>query len=208
MTKTKEYTKKSLIVLLGMLFMGIGINLILYANIGADPFTTGVMGVFSAINRVGTYSFGTAQIIINVVFITIAFLLNKRKIGFGTLISALVIGVFIDFWKPIITGGLPAEPTFLLSLILLIAGVLIVSTGIAIYVSPDFGLGAGEILPMILSEKTGWKFRYLKIAGDLIFFLIGISLGAVYGVGTIIGLVLMGPTIHFLLPYAKKLFHV
>jgi len=208
MTKTKEYIKKSLIVLLGMLFMAIGINLILYANIGADPFTTGVMGVFSAINRVGTYSFGTAQIIINVVFITIAFLLNKRKIGFGTLISALVIGVFIDFWKPIITGGLPVEPTFLFSLILLIAGVLIVSTGIAIYVSPDFGLGAGEILPMILSEKTGWKFRYLKIAGDLIFFLIGISLGAVYGVGTIIGLVLMGPTIHFLLPYAKKLFHV
>ena len=208
MTKTKEYAKKSLIVLLGMFFMAIGINLILYANIGADPFTTGVMGVFAAINRVGTYTFGTAQIIINVAFISIAFVLNKKKIGFGTLISALVIGVFIDFWKPILLALLPAAPTFILSLVVLVMGLLIVSTGIAIYVSPDFGLGAGEILPMIISEKTGWKFRYVKIAGDLLFFLIGISLGAVYGVGTIIGLVLMGPLIHFLLPYAKKIFRV
>ena len=206
MIKNKEYVKKSLVVFLGMIFMGLGINLIVYANIGADPFTTGVMGIFIGINKFGSFTFGTAQVLMNIIFISLAFILNKKKIGIGTLISAFAVGITVDLWKPVLLQFLPAEPTFVLSLVVLLLGALTVSTGIAIYVSPDFGLGAGEILPMILSEKTGWKFKYLKIANDLLFFLFGVALGAVYGVGTIISLVLMGPVIHHLLPHMKKIF--
>lgn len=206
MNKTKEYVRKSLVVFLGMIFMGLGINFIVYANIGADPFTTGVMGIFAAINRFGDYSFGTAQVIMNIVFISIAFFLNKKKIGFGTVISAFTIGITVDLWKRILFAYLPLDPSFAQSIFLLVLGALIVSTGIAIYVSPDFGLGAGEIIPMIISEKTGWKFKYLKIANDLIFFMAGVAMGAVYGIGTIISLSFMGPTIHFLIPHMKKIF--
>ncbi|MBK5246854.1 MAG: YitT family protein [Peptostreptococcaceae bacterium] len=207
MSKYQIYIKKSLIVFLGMVFLGLGINLIIYANIGVDPFTTGAMGVFKLINKYGDYTFGNAQIVINVVFLTIAFFLNKRKIGYGTLISAVVIGFSVDLWKIALVASFPAEINFISSLLILILGCIVIGTGIAIYISPDFGLGAGEILPMIASEKTGWKFKYLKIAGDLIFFLIGVSLGAAYGVGTIISLVLIGPIAHQLLPYVKRIFN-
>ncbi len=206
MNRYKIYIKKSLIVFLGMVFMGLGINLIIYANIGVDPFTTGAMGVFRLINKYGEYTFGNAQIVINVVFLTIAFFLNKKKIGYGTLISAVVIGFSVDLWKIVLIASLPSEFSFMSSLLILIIGCCVIGTGIAIYISPDFGLGAGEILPMIASEKTGWKFKYLKISGDFIFFLIGISLGAPYGVGTIISLVLIGPIAALILPLAKKVF--
>ena len=205
MSKYQIYIKKSLIVFLGMVFMGLGINLIIYANIGVDPFTTGAMGVFKLINKYGEFTFGNAQIVINVVFLTIAFFLNRKKIGYGTLISAVVIGFSVDLWKIILVSSFPAEINFIPSLLILILGCFVIGPGIAIYISPDFGLGAGEILPMIASEKTGWKFKYLKIVGDLIFFLIGVSLGAVYGVGTIISLVLIGPIAHQLLPHMKRL---
>src|SRR5665648_261735 len=102
MSKYQIYIKKSLIVFLGMIFMGLGINLILYANIGVDPFTTGAMGVYKLINKYGDYTFGNAQIVINVIFLTIAFFLNKKKIGYGTLISAVVIGFSVDLWKIIL----------------------------------------------------------------------------------------------------------
>jgi len=207
MSKYRIYIKKSLIVFLGMIFMGLGINLILYANIGVDPFTTGAMGVFKLINKYGDYTFGNAQVVINVVFLTIAFFLNKKKIGYGTLISAVVIGFSIDLWKVILVASFPAEISFFASLLILVLGCFVIGMGIAIYISPDFGLGAGEILPMIASEKTGWKFKYLKIVGDLIFFLIGVSLGAIYGVGTIISLVLIGPIAHQLLPHVKRIFN-
>lgn len=193
-------------VLLGMVFMGCGINLMVYADIGADPFTTGVMGIFNAVNRFGTFSFGTAQVLMNILFITAGFLFNRKKIGLGTLLSAFAVGVAVDAWKPILSMVLPEDPTFFLRLLILLAGALVVSTGIATYISPDFGMGAGEILPIILAEKTGWKFRYLKIGNDLLCFIIGVSLGAVYGVGTIICLVIMGPIIHFLMPHMKKLY--
>ncbi|HZK88226.1 MAG TPA: YitT family protein, partial [Anaerovoracaceae bacterium] len=162
MSKYRIYIKKSLIVFLGMIFMGLGINLILYANIGVDPFTTGAMGVFKLINKYGDYTFGNAQVVINVVFLTIAFFLNKKKIGYGTLISAVVIGFSIDLWKVILVASFPAEISSFASLLILVLGCFVIGMGIAIYISPDFGLGAGEILPMIASEKTGWKFKYLK----------------------------------------------
>lgn len=204
MNKVQLYTKKSVVVFLGMIFMGLGINLIIYANIGVDPFTTGVMGVFKWINQYGVYTFGNAQIVINVVFLTLAFLLNRKKIGFGTLISAVVIGLSVDFWKLVLVSNFPMEINFFSSVGVLVLGCLLIGMGIAIYISPDFGLGAGEILPMIFAEKTGWPFKYLKIVGDLLFFLIGIALGAVYGIGTIISLILIGPIAHQLLPYTKK----
>ncbi len=206
MAKSNAIIKKSLVVLLGMVLMGCGINLMVYADIGADPFTTGVMGVFAAINRIGDYSFGTAQVLVNIFFVSIGFFLNRKKIGLGTLLSAFAIGVTVDLWKIVFSMILPEGPGFITSLIFLLLGALVVATGIATYVSPDFGMGAGEILPIILAEKTGWKFRYLKIGNDLLCFIIGVSLGAVYGIGTIICLVIMGPIIHFLMPHMKKLF--
>jgi uncharacterized membrane protein YczE len=206
MNNYKIYIKKSLIVFLGMVFMGLGINLVIYANIGMDPFTTGVMGVFKFINKFGDFTFGNAQTVINVIFLTIAFFLNKKKIGFGTLISAIIIGLSVDTWKIILVASFPAEISFTASLLILFLGCVVIGAGIAIYISPNFGLGAGEILPMIAAERTGWEFRYLKIIGDLMFFIIGVGLGAVYGVGTLISLVLIGPIAHQLMPYAKRIF--
>lgn len=206
MKKFQLYIKKSLVVILGMVLVALGINLIIYANIGMDPFTTGAMGVFILMNQYGDYTFGNAQIVINVIFVFIAFFANKKKIGFGTVISGIAVGIAVDFWKTFLISTFPLDPSFISSMAILLGGCLIIGMGIAIYISPDFGLGAGEILPVIMAEKTGWKFKYLKMAGDLIFFVVGVLLGAVYGIGTIISLVLIGPIAHHLLPHMKKAF--
>ncbi len=204
MAKAGMALKKSLVVLWGMLFMGCGINLMVYADIGADPFTTGVIGVHAAISQLGSFSLGNAQLLVNLIFVSAAFFLDKSKIGPGTLLSALAVSAAMDLWEPVLLPLLPEAPGFGVRLLFLLLGSFIVAAGIATYVAPDFGMGAGEILPIILSEKTGWTFRILKIGNDLICFLAGVALGAGYGAGTLICLVMMGPVIHRLMPVMKK----
>ena len=195
--------KKSLIVTFGMLLLGVGVNFVLLANIGTDAVTAAVMGIY---NLIGVVSFGTAQIIFGIIFVGAGFLLNRKKVGIGTVIATFAAGIFIDLFKPFIQQVLPNNPSFQESILILLIGLIINGIAIAIYLSADFGIGAGEILAVIISEKRKWQFRYVKIGSDIIMLVFGFACGAVIGVGTIISALVIGPIVQAALPYAKKIF--
>lgn len=197
--------KKSLVVTFGMLLLGIGINFMLIANIGTDAVTAAVIGIYNLIKVV---SFGTALIIFNIIFVMTGCLLDRKKVGFGTVITTFAVGIFIDLFKPYIQQILPANPSFQASILILLIGLLINGIAIAIYLSANFGIGAGEILAVIISEKQNWQFRYVKVGSDIIMFVFGFIFGAVIGVGTIISALMIGPIVQAVVPYAKKVFRL
>ena len=199
--KTINPIKKSLVVALGMLIYGIGTNFVLAANIGTDAVTAAVMGIYRLI---GICSFGTAQIIFSVIFVGAGFLLDRKKVRIGTVIATFSAGLFIDLFKPLIQGFLPADPVFSARITILIAGLLINGIAIAIYLSADFGIGAGEILAVIISEKQKWQFRNVKIGSDLCMLVFGYLCGAVIGIGTIISAVMIGPVVQAVLHCIRK----
>lgn len=196
-----NFVKKSLTVLFGMFLLGIGINFLLIANIGTDAVTAAVIGIY---NLIGTVTFGTAQIIFGIIFVGTGFLLNRHKVGVGTVIATFAAGYFIDLFKPYITQLVPANPTLQISIALVLVGLMINGIAIAIYLSADFGIGGGEILAVILSEKMNWQFRYVKIGSDIIMLLFGFFCGAVIGVGTVLSALMIGPVVQAVLPFAKK----
>ena len=196
-----NFIKKSLIVFAGMFLLGIGVNFVLIANIGTDAVTAMVIGVY---NLIGNVSFGTAQIIFGVIFVGTGFLINRRKVGVGTVIATFAAGYFIDLFKPLIVQLVPTEQTLLTSIGILLIGLIINGIAIAIYLSADFGIGAGEILAVIVSEKMNWQFRYVKIGSDILMLLFGFLCGAVIGVGTIISALIIGPIVQAVMPFAKK----
>ena len=201
--KIYNFTRKSLIVFFGMFLLGFGVNFVLIANIGTYAVTAMVIGVY---NLIGNVSFGTAQIIFGVVFVGTGFLINRRKVGVGTVIATFAAGYFIDLFKPLIVQLVPTEQTLLTSIGILLIGLIINGIAIAIYLSADFGIGAGEILAVIVSEKMNWQFRYVKIGSDILMLLFGFLCGAVIGVGTIISALIIGPIVQAVLPFAKKIF--
>lgn len=194
--------KKSLIVTFGMLLLGIGVNFVLIANIGTDAVTAAVMGVH---NLIGSVSFGTAQIIFGIIFVGAGFILDKKKVGIGTVVATFAAGFFIDLFQPYILQIVPGSLSFVSSILILLIGLTINGIAIAIYLSADFGIGAGEILAVIISEKKKWQFRYVKIASDISMLIFGFLCGAVIGVGTIISALVIGPVVQLVLPFSRMM---
>jgi len=202
MTKFLYIVKKSLIVTFGMLLLGIGVNFILLANIGTDAVTAAVNGIY---NLIGSVSFGTAQILFGITLVGAGFLLDKKKVGIGTVIATFAAGFFIDLFQPYIQQLLPANPSFVPSVLILLIGLIINGIAIAVYLSADFGIGAGEILAVIISEKKEWQFRSVKIGSDISMLVFGYIFGAVIGAGTIISALIIGPIVQMALPYSRMI---
>lgn len=196
--------KKSLVVTFGMFLLGIGINFVLAANIGADAVTTATMGIY---NLIGVISFGTAQIIFAVVFVSAGFFLDRTKIAFGTVIATFATGFFVDLFQPLLIQLLPGDPGFPVRLLIFLIGTGINGIAIGIYLSAEFGVGAGEILAVIISEKQNWRFGSVKIGSDLVMLGFGLLCGAVIGIGTVISAFMMGPVVQSVMPVAKKYFN-
>lgn len=194
---------KSLVVLLGMLLLGVGVNFVLAANIGTDAVAAAVIGIY---NLTGVATFGSAQIIFGVVFIGAGFLLNRKKVGIGTVIATFASGFFIDFFKPFINHIIPSDTTYPVNIMILLSGLIINGIAIAIYLSADFGVGAGEILAVIISEKKKWQFKYVKMGTDALMLAFAFICGAVIGIGTVISALLIGPIVQLSLPFAKRIF--
>lgn len=194
--------KKSLIVTLGMLLLGIGTNFVLIADIGTDAVTAAVMGIYYLI---GVVSFGTAQIIFGIIFVGAGFLLNRKKVGIGTVIATFAAGIFIDLFRPFIQLILPVNPNLQTSILILLVGLTINGIAIAVYLSADFGIGAGEILAVIIAEKQKRQFRSVKIGSDILMLLFGFLCGAVIGIGTIISALMIGPIVQATLRIIKRI---
>jgi uncharacterized membrane protein YczE len=68
----------------------------------------------------------------------------------------------------------------------------------ALYFTADMGVSTYDAIAITISErKSKWKFKYIRITTDLICVLIGWSLGATVGIGTIVTAFFMGPLISF-----------
>ena len=68
------------------------------------------------------------------------------------------------------------------------------------------GVAPNDIVPFIIQERTNYQYKWIRIGLDSVLFVIGgVLLKGVYGIGTIISLLLTGPFIHICLPYGEKL---
>ena len=95
-----KYWKKLFLGALAGVFIGCGVGVILYANIGGDTVTVFQDGI----HNVMKISYGQASRVYNVVLILLALLLAKKYFGVGTIVSALVTGYVIDFTYDALTS--------------------------------------------------------------------------------------------------------
>ncbi|HQM06791.1 MAG TPA: hypothetical protein PLR97_03180, partial [Bacilli bacterium] len=55
-----------------------------------------------------------------------------------------------------------------------------------------------------IKEKTNWRFAYIKIVNDAIFFTVGWLLGGVFGIASVITVLIYGPLIDFFIKILTK----
>ena len=168
----KNYLVRLMSLLLGLFLFAVGIVLTMKANIGYAPWDV----LHSGISALTGISFGTVSILVGglICFIVVAV---GEKLGLGTILNMVLIGAFIDVLLD--SNLIPTLHGFLLSLIVMIAGLFVISFGSYFYIKAGFGAGPRDYLMVVIRRKT-----HLPV---------GVSRGLVEGSAVLLGWALGGP---------------
>lgn len=190
------------VVLLGTLVCGLGIQLELFSGAGVDPLTMFEEGL----GRTTGVATGTIALGVNCVMLLLALFLNRKNIWVGTVITVLLLGPSINLFAGIMNGmGLVPPAGWLGKLGMNIAGVVLCGAGIAIYMLPDYGVGAIEAVMIFLADKLHLPYGPVRIGMDCTWGVLGFFLGGTLGVGTIIGAFGIGASLDICFRWLKKL---
>lgn len=192
----KEYTKRSIRLIFGLFLYGVGSYMGIQANVGLAPWEAFSMGIFYKTGML----YGDIVVLTGVVIIVIDFLL-KEKIGFGTVLNAIMIGKVVDLcnWLDFI----PKMENFAAGVAVLLAGQVVIVSQL-FYIGAGLGFGPRDALMVAMGKKLK-KFPIGLVRGILegTVLLIGWLLGAKVGIGTVIAVFGIGT----IMEYTFKILH-
>lgn len=191
----KQFSLKTLVVILGTLLMAIGVNLFIISGQGVDPLSTLLDGITQHV----PVTLGSMISIFNASVLVIIFFVDRRHIGLGSFINGIFTGVFSNMlMEPMqVVNGLP-------TIVIVLLGTLIFSLGIAVYMNAMLGLGTIEATMLILTSRTGIPATRIRTAMDVSFIVGGILLGATFGYGSIISALFNGKLIGIFTNFINK----
>lgn len=175
-----SYVKRFTRLIFGLFLYAVGIYLSVQANIGLAPWEALSMGL----SKVTSISFGDIVVYTGIVIIIIDFFL-KEKIGFGTLLNAVLIGKFLDviaYFEP-----LSLLTNFAGGIALLLMGQVVISVASFLYIGSALGCGPRDALMVALCKRfpeCPIGIVRAGLEGSVLF--IGFLLGAKVGLGTVI----------------------
>ena len=86
-------TKRTGVMVLGILFIGLCVSFLRLSRFGVDPFSAMNLGISGFIG----WSFGTWQLLVNAIILVVVFFQVKSCIGAGTIINMVFVGYIADF---------------------------------------------------------------------------------------------------------------
>lgn len=190
-----NYVKRIIKLIFGLFLYSLGSFLTIQANIGLAPWEAFSMG--------GAYlthlSYGNIVVITGLIIIIIDFAL-KEKIGFGTILNAILIGKFVDLIQ--FTNIIPKMSNLGLGLLMLLLGQVVICIGSYFYIGSSLGCGPRDALMVALGKRM-LKLPIGVVRGLLegTVLIIGWLLGAKVGIGTAIYVFGIG----FILQFTFKL---
>jgi len=177
-------------LLAGLWLFAAGIVLALRSGMGVSPWDV----FHDGIRQVTPLSFGVATIVIGVLLVGVGALLSVRP-GPGTLANMVLIGVFVDLLLAAgVTGDLEAQD-LVIRLSALIAGVLLVALGSALYIGAGLGSGPRDGLMLAISARTGWRVGLVRTFIETAVLAVGVLLGGSAGLGTVLFAFGIGPAV-------------
>lgn len=191
--KGKNGVRRIVYTVVGVFFIGFGISVFSYSNLGVDAFTSFTMGVSGKIG----IGLGTIQLVINFVIIAVVALLSRKLIGLGTVLNMVLVGYICEFFIFIYGKLLPTPESLVVKLILMFVGTLLLCLGVAFYFVADLGVSPYDATGIILEERTKIPYRWCRIITDALITATAFFLAGPIGIGTVISSLFTGPFISF-----------
>ncbi|MBR1875771.1 MAG: hypothetical protein IJ805_01535 [Lachnospiraceae bacterium] len=201
-----EMKRRIAMAFLGIIVLGFSVGLFSLAALGMDPFQVFAHGVW----RLTPLTFGTFYTILSALMLVIMFIINRKKIGFGTFINMFFLGYIADFSENLFSKLIPGRD-ILTRIFMLLAALVITCFASALYMVADMGVSVYDVLSITVSERKKVPFKVCRVISDITCVVIGGALcfisdrdlspdGALLvtaGVGTVITAFFMGPFIAF-----------
>jgi uncharacterized membrane protein YczE len=192
---TKLYAEKLARCITGLAFFGFGIALFLRANLGLAPWDVFHKGLSKKLD----ISIGLVIVGVGLLLLLLWIPLRQRP-GVGTILNAIEIGLVVNLTKPLI--GEPDQ--LIIRALMVIAGVLVIGLGSALYIGAGLGSGPRDGLMLGLSKYAirghQISIRVGRTFVELTVMVAGLFLGGSIGVGTLIFMFGIGPLVQLILP--------
>lgn len=174
----------------GLTLFGFGISCFLTAELGVAPWDVFHQGLEK---KTGI----PIGIIIEItgVFILLLWIPLRERLGLGTLLNAIQIGLVVF----LIDDHLPHTEMLVLRCGYVLAGLFSIALGSGFYIGAGLGSGPRDGLMLGIS-KHGISVRVARTAIELTVLAAGIALGGTIGVGTVAFTFGIGPLVHAFLP--------
>ena len=183
-------------LIVGFVLMSIGITLNIRSGLGLSSWNI----FHDGLSNVLPFSFGVVIQLVGLVVLLFSVVLLKTKVGPGTLLNILLVGFVIDVTKDVI---MYAPDTVVVRGVFLIIGVLLMTFGRALYISTCLGPGPRDGLFVGLSRVTGIDVKYIKPAIEFTVLVIGFMLGGIFGLGTVLTILISGYLVQMFFGYFK-----
>lgn len=182
----KEFLLRLLQTVFGLFLYALGIVLSLKANIGYAPWEVFHVGIADTVG----VTIGTVSISVGLLIVIVVVALGE-KIGLGTILNMILIGLFVDLLLAL--NLIPTAGSLPLGLVLITLGLFSIAVGAYFYIKAGFGAGPRDGLMVAFTRKTGIPVGICRTVIEFTVALIGWFLGGMVGIGTIISVVFGGP---------------
>ncbi len=200
--KDKALLLKTLIMLAGIFFIGLGTCFMRISNMGTDPYSCFNIAVSNHFD----ISLTMFQSVYNIVLLLIVLLGNRKYFGLGTVGNMFGLGFIIENLYPVLTHILGKDLNFFIRTGFMLSGVLITCFGVSLYIAVNLGAAPYDSLGYVIEEKTRKKitFRFARIALDIISAGVGFSFGGKVGIATLLMATCTGPIVQYFRKVLEK----
>lgn len=177
-------------LLLGLVIAGVGIALMVRADLGLGPWDV----LHQGISRLTGVPIGRITILTGLAVLLVWVPLRERP-GIGTVLNVLLIGTTVDLTMAVV----PAPSALWLRSCLVIGGVVIFALGSSLYIGAGLGPGPRDGV-MTGFARRGFAIGAVRTTLEVLVLVVGLLLGGTIGLGTVLFAFGVGPLIHVMLP--------
>ena len=190
------------LLLIGLTIAHLGVTLFLLANLGSDPFNVLIQGLHELVPAV---THGTVHIAVSLLIILALLVIDRSYVRIGTFLCMLLGGPIIDLFNLLLGGIVSAGSPMVVRVMAVVLGCGILAFGMTIVIKSQAGTGPNDLVAVVLSDKTKWKFGPVRVGVDVLFALTGFLLGGTVGPGTLICMAVVGPVAQMFMPLSERI---
>lgn len=176
----------------GLSIFGFGNAGMLRSGWGMDPWNVFHQGLATIV----PWTLGSIIIVVSLL-VMLLWIPLRQKPGFGTIANAIWLGLATDMALRVV----PPVTIWWHQALLSISSIVVCALAIALYIGAQLGPGPRDGLMTGLAARTGRSIRLVRTAIEITVFVAGLLLGGVFGPGTFIFAVTIGPLVQFFLPW-------